>query len=59
LGSSDYIWKGPFSTPIRRGAHQEAFVQKPNPDFLNELIDQIASLPTYLTIAPKCLRSKN
>jgi N-acetylglucosamine-6-phosphate deacetylase len=45
--------EGPFFNPIRRGAHQEAFVQKPNPDFLNELIDQTAGLPTYLTIAPE------
>lgn len=45
--------EGPFFNPIRRGAHQEAFVQKPDHDFLNELIDQTAGLPTYLTVAPE------
>jgi N-acetylglucosamine-6-phosphate deacetylase len=53
LGLIGLHLEGPFFNPIRRGAHQEAFVQKPNLDFLNELINQTAGLPTYMTIAPE------
>jgi len=45
--------EGPFFNPIRRGAHQEAFVQNPSLAFLNELIVQTEGLPTYMTIAPE------
>jgi N-acetylglucosamine-6-phosphate deacetylase len=45
--------EGPFFNPVRRGAHQEAFVQKPSLDFLRELISRTAGVPTYLTIAPE------
>jgi N-acetylglucosamine-6-phosphate deacetylase len=50
--------EGPFFNPIRRGAHQEAFVQQPDLDFLNQLIDQTTGLPTYMTIAPEMFSEK-
>ena len=45
--------EGPFFNPVRRGAHQEAFVQKPSLAFLEELIERTKGIPTYLTIAPE------
>ena len=45
--------EGPFFNPVKRGAHQEAFVQKPSMAFLEELIDRTKGIPTYLTIAPE------
>jgi N-acetylglucosamine-6-phosphate deacetylase len=45
--------EGPFFNPIKKGAHNEAFVQKPSLAFLEELIERTAGVPTYLTIAPE------
>ncbi|MEY3631355.1 MAG: N-acetylglucosamine-6-phosphate deacetylase [Bacteroidota bacterium] len=45
--------EGPFFNPVRRGAHNEEFVQKPSIDFLAELIERTKGIPTYLTIAPE------
>lgn len=45
--------EGPFFNPIRRGAHQEAYIQKPSLAFLEELIERTKGIPTYLTIAPE------
>ncbi len=45
--------EGPFFNPIRRGAHQEAFVQAPKLAFIEEIINQTQGLPTYMTIAPE------
>jgi N-acetylglucosamine-6-phosphate deacetylase len=49
--------EGPFFNPVRRGAHQEAFVQKPSLAFLEELIERTKGIPTYLTIAPEMFSS--
>ncbi len=49
--------EGPFFNPVKRGAHQEQFVQKPSLDFLRELITRTAGVPTYLTIAPEMFSS--
>ncbi|NBW03537.1 MAG: N-acetylglucosamine-6-phosphate deacetylase, partial [Cytophagia bacterium] len=49
--------EGPFFNPVRRGAHQEAFVQKPDLAFIESLIAEIDGLPTYLTIAPEMFES--
>jgi N-acetylglucosamine-6-phosphate deacetylase len=45
--------EGPFFNPIRRGAHKEEFVQKPNIPFIQEIIDRAKNLPIYMTIAPE------
>ena len=45
--------EGPFFNPLKRGAHQEAFVQKPTKEFVDEIIVRTKGLPTYLTIAPE------
>ncbi len=45
--------EGPFFNPAKRGAHLEAFVQKPTREFVQEIIDWTAGLPTYMTIAPE------
>lgn len=45
--------EGPFFNPVKRGAHQEKFVQKPSIEFLRELIRRTEGIPTYLTIAPE------
>lgn len=45
--------EGPFFNPIKKGAHNEAFVQKPSLAFLEELIERTQGIPTYLTIAPE------
>lgn len=45
--------EGPFFNPIKRGAHQEAFVQEPTMDFVKEIIERTNGLPTYMTIAPE------
>lgn len=45
--------EGPFFNPVRRGAHNKEFVQKPSIDFLAELIERTKGIPTYLTIAPE------
>lgn len=49
--------EGPFFNPVRRGAHQEAFVQKPDRAFVESLIMETKGLPTYLTIAPEMFES--
>jgi N-acetylglucosamine-6-phosphate deacetylase len=49
--------EGPFFNPVRRGAHQEAFVQKPDRAFVESLIMETKCLPTYLTIAPEMFES--
>jgi N-acetylglucosamine-6-phosphate deacetylase len=49
--------EGPFFNPGRRGAHQEAFVQKPDMAFVESLILETNGLPTYLTIAPEMFES--
>ena len=50
--------EGPFFNPVRRGAHQEAFVQKPTKEFVQEIIDRTQGLPTYLTIAPEMFEAE-
>ena len=45
--------EGPFFNPVKKGAHNEAFVQKPSVEFIRELIKRTAGVPTYLTIAPE------
>jgi N-acetylglucosamine-6-phosphate deacetylase len=49
--------EGPFFNPVRRGAHQEEFVQKPDMAFVESLIAETKGLPTYLTIAPEMFES--
>lgn len=49
--------EGPFFNPVRRGAHQEEFVQKPDMAFIESLITETDDLPTYLTIAPEMFES--
>ena len=49
--------EGPFFNPVRRGAHQEAFIQKPDMAFIESLISETDGLPTYLTIAPEMFES--
>ena len=49
--------EGPFFNPVRRGAHQEEFVQKPDMTFIEALIAETDGLPTYLTIAPEMFES--
>jgi N-acetylglucosamine-6-phosphate deacetylase len=49
--------EGPFFNPVRRGAHQEAFIQKPDMAFIESLISETNGLPTYLTIAPEMFES--
>lgn len=50
--------EGPFFNSIKKGAHNEAFVQKPSLTFLEELIHRTAGVPTYLTIAPEMFSSE-
>lgn len=50
--------EGPFFNPVKRGAHQEKFVQKPSVAFLEELIERTKGIPTYLTIAPEMFSSQ-
>ena len=45
--------EGPFFNPIKRGAHNEIFVQEPTREFVQEIIDRTQGLPTYMTIAPE------
>lgn len=45
--------EGPFFNPVKRGAHNEKFVQKPTKEFVQEIIDRTQGLPTYMTIAPE------
>ena len=49
--------EGPFFNPVRRGAHREEFVQKPDMAFVESLIAETNGLPTYLTIAPEMFES--
>ena len=49
--------EGPFFNPVRRGAHQEEFIQKPDMAFIESLIAETDGLPTYLTIAPEMFES--
>jgi len=48
--------EGPFFNPVKRGAHQEAFVQEPTIDFVKEIIERTNGLPTYMTIAPEMFK---
>jgi N-acetylglucosamine-6-phosphate deacetylase len=50
--------EGPFFNPVKKGAHNEAFVQKPSVEFIHELIKRTAGVPTYLTIAPEMFSSE-
>ena len=50
--------EGPFFNPIKKGAHNEAFAQKPSVEFIHELIKRTAGVPTYLTIAPEMFSSE-
>jgi N-acetylglucosamine-6-phosphate deacetylase len=50
--------EGPFFNPVRKGAHNEEFVQKPSVEFIHELIKRTAGVPTYLTIAPEMFSSE-
>ena len=45
--------EGPFFNPVKRGAHQEEYVQEPTIDFVKEIIERTNGLPTYMTIAPE------
>ena len=45
--------EGPFFNPVKRGAHNEKFVQEPTREFVQEIIDRTQGLPTYMTIAPE------
>ena len=45
--------EGPFFNPIKRGAHNEIFVQEPTQEFVQEIIDRTQGLPTYMTVAPE------
>jgi N-acetylglucosamine-6-phosphate deacetylase len=45
--------EGPFFNPIKRGAHNEKFVQEPAKEFVQEIIDRTQGFPTYMTIAPE------
>ncbi len=45
--------EGPFFNPVKRGAHNEKFVQEPTKEFVQEIIDRTQGLPTYMTIAPE------
>jgi len=49
--------EGPFFNPVRRGAHQEEFVQMPDLAFIESLIVETDGLPTYMTIAPEMFES--
>lgn len=49
--------EGPFFNPVRRGAHQEEFVQKPDLAFIESLISETDGFPTYMTIAPEMFES--
>lgn len=49
--------EGPFFNPVRRGAHQEEFIQKPDMAFIESLIAETDGLPIYLTIAPEMFES--
>jgi N-acetylglucosamine-6-phosphate deacetylase len=50
--------EGPFFNPVKKGAHNETFVQKPSVEFIHELIKRTAGVPTYLTIAPEMFSSE-
>src|SRR5215469_178078 len=45
--------EGPFISPIRRGAHNPAFIVAPKPDDVSELITAGAGVLRILTIAPE------
>lgn len=45
--------EGPFFNPIRKGAHQEKFIQNPSFELIESLILETNGLATYLTIAPE------
>ena len=45
--------EGPFFNPDRRGAHRQEFVQLPNQELINEIVQEAEGLPTYMTIAPE------
>lgn len=49
--------EGPFFNPVRRGAHQEEFIQKPDLAFIESLISETDGFPTYMTIAPEMFES--
>lgn len=45
--------EGPFFNPVRRGAHLEAFVQKPSKELIDAIIHRAGDLRIYMTIAPE------
>ena len=49
--------EGPFFNPVRRGAHQEDFIQKPDLSIIESLILESDGFPTYMTIAPEMFES--
>jgi N-acetylglucosamine-6-phosphate deacetylase len=45
--------EGPFLNPVKRGAHLTKYIQKPNKDFIEELIKYADGAIVQMTIAPE------
>ena len=45
--------EGPFINPAKRGAHVEAFIQRPNPEKLEALLERAGGHVTMMTLAPE------
>lgn len=46
--------EGPFINPAKRGAHLQAFIQKPTNEMLQEIIHYGKGVIKVMTIAPEC-----
>jgi N-acetylglucosamine-6-phosphate deacetylase len=45
--------EGPFISPLRRGAHNQAWIREPTPESIAELIEAGAGLLRLVTLAPE------
>jgi N-acetylglucosamine-6-phosphate deacetylase len=45
--------EGPFLAPARRGAHEESFLRRPDPETVDDLLEAAAGTLRQVTIAPE------
>ena len=50
--------EGPYINPAKRGAHLEAFIQRPETKKLEALLERAAGHLTMMTLAPECSTSE-
>jgi N-acetylglucosamine-6-phosphate deacetylase len=45
--------EGPYINPVKKGAHQEEFIQTPTPEDIDELLTEAAGALRFMTLAPE------